>query len=273
MADDFRRPVETFTARTPRVVAASKLHRAAARRKAGRFLVEGFNSVDAAVRAGAVVELFATEDALGRFGELVAAASASGRPVSPIDASAAASLAETVTTTGVFATCDAAAVTAPAEAVIAAGREAGVLIVPVAANDPGNAGTIIRMADALGAGGVLFAGDSVDPLGGKAVRSSAGSLFNVPVARERDVAAVEEMLADAGFSTLATAMDGETVLGRDPLPDDPVAWLFGNEAHGLPEDVLARATARVSIPIRGGAESLNLATAAAMCMWETARGR
>lgn len=270
MADDFRRPVETFTARTPRVVAASKLHRAAARRKAGRFLVEGFNSVDAAVRAGAVLEVFATAGARERFADLLAGVD---RPVSLIDDSAAASLAETVTTTGLFAVCDGAAVTATLGDAISAGVAAGVLIVPVGTADPGNAGTIIRMADALGAGGVVFAGDCVDPLGGKAVRSSAGSVFNVPVARERDVAAVEEALAAAGFSTLATAMDGELALGRDELPGAPVAWLFGNEAHGLPADVLERATARVSIPIRGGAESLNLATAAAMCMWETARGR
>lgn len=273
MADDFRRPVETFTARTPRVVSASKLHRAAARRKAGRFLVEGFNSVDAALRAGAVVEVFATDSAIDRHRELLDEAVASGRPVSVIDDSAAASLSETVTTAGLFAVCASDAALSPMERAIAAGVESGVLVVPVECNDPGNAGTIIRMADALGAGGVILAGDSVDPLGGKVVRSSAGSVFNVPVARERDVDAVLRAVAEAGFTTLATTMDADVVLGRDELPTGPVAWLFGNEAHGLPGDVLAGAGARVSIPIRGGAESLNLATAAAMCLWETARGK
>ena len=63
------------------------------------------------------------------------------------------------------------------------------------------------------------------------------------------------------------------IMGRDELPAGPVAWLFGNEAHGLPPEILAGAGRRVSIPIRGGAESLNLATAAAMCLWETARGK
>ncbi|MFC3849577.1 TrmH family RNA methyltransferase [Corynebacterium hansenii] len=273
MADDFRRPAETFTARTPRVVSASKLHRAAARRKAGRFLVEGFNSVDAAARAGAIVEAFATDSALDRHGGLIGEIAAAGRPVSMIDVSAAAALAETVTTVGLFAVCDSAAVLSPLELAVAAGRDAGVLVVPVECGDPGNAGTIIRMADALGAGGVVLAGDSVDPLGGKVVRSSAGSVFNVPVARERDVDAVLRSLAEAGFTTLATTMDAEVTLGRDDLPAGPVAWLFGNEAHGLAPEVLAGAGARVSIPIRGGAESLNLATAAAMCLWETARGK
>ena len=273
MADDFRRPVDTFTARTPRVVSASKLHRAAARRKAGRFLIEGFNSVDAASRAGAIVEAFATDDAIDAHRELVEAIAASGRPVSIIDDSAAASLAETVTTTGLFAVCSSGAVLSGLDDAVAAGVASGMLVVPVECNDPGNAGTIIRMADALGAGGVVLAGDSVDPLGGKVVRSSAGSVFNVPVARERDLGAVLESLAASGFTTLATTMNGELVLGADELPAGPVAWLFGNEAHGLPADVIAGAGHRVSIPIRGGAESLNLATSAAMCLWETARGK
>ena len=193
--------------------------------------------------------------------------------MSIIDDSAAASLAETVTTTGLFAVCSSGAVLSGLDDAVAAGVASGMLVVPVECNDPGNAGTIIRMADALGAGGVVLAGDSVDPLGGKVVRSSAGSVFNVPVARERDLGAVLESLAASGFTTLATTMNGELVLGADELPAGPVAWLFGNEAHGLPADVIAGAGHRVSIPIRGGAESLNLATAAAMCLWETARGK
>lgn len=105
--------------------------------------------------------------------------------MSIIDDSAAASLAETVTTTGLFAVCSSGAVLSGLDDAVAAGVASGMLVVPVECNDPGNAGTIIRMADALGAGGVVLAGDSVDPLGGKVVRSSAGSVFNVPVARER----------------------------------------------------------------------------------------
>ena len=129
------------------------------------------------------------------------------------------------------------------------------------------------MTDALGAGAVILAGDSVDPLNSKAVRSSAGSVFHTPVARERDIDLVMEKVREAGFTTLATAMDGALTLGADALPGGPVAWLFGNEAHGLSEEVTASAGASVSIPIQGKAESLNLATAAAMCLWETVRGR
>lgn len=267
---------QVFTQRTPRVAAAIQLHRAARRRKTGRFLVEGFNSVDAAVRAGAVEEVFVTADALDRFGELLGAYQAGGggrrKAISVIDDAAARALAETVTTTGIFAVCDAGAAASDLDAAIAAGKRAGCLVIPVECSDPGNAGTIVRMTDALGAGAVVLAGDSVDPLGAKAVRSSAGSVFHVPVVRERDLGAVLRAVAESGFTTLATTMDADLVLGRDPLPEGPVAWLFGNEAHGLPSDVLAGAGRRVSIPIRGGAESLNLATAAAMCLWETVRG-
>nr|WP_120492177.1 RNA methyltransferase [Corynebacterium lactis] len=264
---------QAFTKRTPRIVAAAKLHRAAARRKAGRFLVEGFNSVDAAIRADAAVEIFVTARAADEFEPLLAPAAESGFSISLIDDSAAASLAETVTTTGLFAVCETSRVHHELDTVLAAGKRTGVLAVLFDCQDPGNLGTVIRMVDALGLGGVILAGDSVDPLSGKASRSSAGSVFHVPFVRERDAGEVLASLSGQGFTTLATTMDGHAVLGRDALPEGPVAWLFGNEAHGLEESVIAGAGRTVSIPIRGEAESLNLATAAAMCLWESARGK
>lgn len=272
---------EPFTPRTPRVSAAIQLHRAAKRKKTGRFLVEGFNSVDAAIRAGAVVEIFVTEAALEQFHDLLlayysdestASATANRKSVSIIDDAAARALTETVATTGLFAVCEIDAVSASLDDAIAVGKESGCLVIPVECNDPGNVGTIVRMTDALAAGAVILAGDSVDPFNAKAVRSSAGSVFHTPVARERDINLVLQKVTDAGFSTLATAMDGSVQLGVDKLPDGPIAWLFGNEAHGLSDEVIQRSTESVSIPIKGKAESLNLATAAAMCLWETVRG-
>ncbi|MDO4609250.1 RNA methyltransferase [Corynebacterium sp.] len=276
MPDTFTRPAESFTERTPRVVSASKLHRAAARRKTGRFLAEGPNSVEAAIAAGAAVEVFAAEKAMSRHVDLLDDAVRAGIVVSAITDRAAASLAETVTTAGLFAVCAADRVLREPGEVLdracdASASQARMAVIAVGISDPGNAGTVIRMADALGAAGVVFAGETVDPLGGKAVRSSAGSVFHVPVARTPDVAGTLAAAAERGVVTLATAMDGDLVLGADPLPAAPVAWLTGNEAHGLPDDVLAATDATVSIPMRGGAESLNLATAAAMCLWETAR--
>jgi len=144
--------------------------------------------------------------------------------------------------------------------------------------EPGNAGALVRVADATGAGAVIFAGESVDPQGGKAVRSSAGSIFHLPVGRHSDVPEVIDQLHDRGFAVLATSGDGDVTLdeassapeGQVPLLGQKVAWLFGNEAHGLGhwQDL---ADVRLSIPMQGRAESFNLVTAAAVCLYETAR--
>jgi RNA methyltransferase, TrmH family len=142
--------------------------------------------------------------------------------------------------------------------------------------DPGNAGTVIRCADAAGAAGVVLTGSSVDPYNGKAVRASAGSLFHLPVALERGTADVVRALQRRGVVVLAADGDGE--LDLDDATDDGLlaastAWLFGNEAWGLPADVAALADHRVRIPIHGRAESLNLATAAAVCLYASARAQ
>jgi TrmH family RNA methyltransferase len=140
--------------------------------------------------------------------------------------------------------------------------------------DPGNAGTVIRCADAAGAQGVVLAGNSVDPYNDKTVRASAGSLWHVPLALVDDPAECVRRARAAGFGVLAADGAGETDLFEaeaSGLLDRPVAWLFGNEAWGLPEELAALADHRVSIPILGRAESLNLSTAAAVCLYASAR--
>ena len=140
--------------------------------------------------------------------------------------------------------------------------------------DPGNAGTVIRTADAAGAGGVLLAGDSVDAYNPKTVRASVGSLFHLPVGVEPDVPSAVATAQAAGLVVLAADGGGEVDLFEaDHLLRGPVAWLFGNEAWGLPAGTAALADHRVAIPIPGRAESLNLATAAAVCLYATARAR
>jgi TrmH family RNA methyltransferase len=121
---------------------------------------------------------------------------------------------------------------------------------------------------------VVFAGDAVDPYNGKCVRASAGSLFHVDVVRAPDPAAAIAALRERGMDVLAATGYGDTDL--DELADSgrlatPTAWVFGSEAHGLPADLLALADARVRVPIYGGAESLNLAAAAAVCLYASAR--
>lgn len=262
MAIDFSEP---FTERTPRIVNAAKLHRAKERQKAGKFIVEGENAVDAAVSTGAATDVFVTEAGAQRFDYILTAAGYMGIYVHPITDGAAKYLSDTATTTGLFALCNTVLWT-PGKILAGAPR---LVSVPVLTSDPGNAGTLIRTSDALGADGVIFAGETVDPLGSKVARASAGSLFHVPVARERNITDVLGQLRKSGMQILATAADGEVDLADADL-SQPTAWLFGNEAHGLGE-LLDEADVRVRIPILGRAESLNLATAAAICLYESAK--
>ncbi|WJY67973.1 TrmH family RNA methyltransferase [Corynebacterium auris] len=259
---------EPFTERTPRVVNAAKLHRAQGRRKAGRFLAEGANAVEAAVATGAATDLFVTERAAHDFREILTAAGHMDVYTHAITERAAEHLSETVTPTGIFAVCK------PVLWKLGAVAKARprFVAVGVGTSDPGNAGTLIRIADVCGADAVVFAGETVDPEAGKVVRSSAGSLFHVPVVRERAINDVVGQLRAAGLAIVATTMDGEISLAEaGERLARPTAWLFGNEAHGLPGALVEAADYRVSIPIHGSAESLNMATAAAMCMWESSK--
>ncbi|WP_448855134.1 TrmH family RNA methyltransferase [Corynebacterium camporealensis] len=257
-----------FTERTSRIVNAAKLHRVNARKKTDRFLIEGENAVDAAVSTGAATDVFATEKAAERFGEILNVAEMMDAYIHPITDKAAKSLSDTNTTTGLFAVCKP-VLWSPGK--ILAGKPS-LVSVPVLTSEPGNAGTLIRTSDAMGADGVIFAGDTVDPLGAKVVRASAGSLFHVPVARERNIKDVLGQLRAAKLQVLATAPDGEVDLSEVDL-SQPTAWLFGNEAHGLGEELLGEADLRVRIPIRGRAESLNLATAASICLYASAQAQ
>jgi len=252
-----------------RLAAARGLTNPRARRETGRFLVEGAPAVAQALRQpGVVQQVFATAGARYRHADLLA-----GAPeVAEISDRAAAGLSETVHPQGLVAVCR--AVDVPLEPVLE--RRPRLLAVLVGANDPGNAGTILRTADAAGADAVLFAGDSVDVYNGKLVRASAGSLFHLDLVTGLDPAAAIQACRAAGLRTLATTGAGARQL--DELIDAgelavPTAWIFGNEARGLPADLLAAADQTVRVPIYGKAESLNLAAAAAVCLYGSARAQ
>lgn len=264
-----------FTERTPRVAAARRLTRRDGRTAAGRFLAEGTQAVRealgwAAGGSGRVHELFVTAAAADRNPELVRTAERAGIPVSEITERAAAGISETVTPQGIVAICD---LLDRSLSEALAGRPALVAVL-VGSADPGNAGTVLRVADAAGADAVLFAGDTVDPHNGKCVRASAGSLFHLPIARDRDLGAVLTACRAAGLRLVAA--DGHAARDLDTAADAgdlgrPTAWLFGSEAHGLDRTVLDAADATLRVPIYGAAESLNLATAAAVCLYASAR--
>ncbi|OHV04794.1 TrmH family RNA methyltransferase [Mycobacterium talmoniae] len=254
-----------LTERSARVVAAVKLHRHVGRRRAQRFLVEGPNLVEAAARRGLVRDIFATEAAARRHAALL-----DGPPVHLVTERAAKALSDTVTPSGLVAVCE------PPDTeltdVLAAGPR--LIAVAVGVGEPGNAGTLIRVADAMGAAAVLLTGNSVDPYNGKCLRASAGSIFSVPVVEVPDPPAAVAALHDAGLQVLATALDGRLSLDdAEPRLARPTAWLFGPEAHGLSADVAALADHRVRIPMSGGAESLNVAAAAAICLYQSARAQ
>jgi TrmH family RNA methyltransferase len=245
------------------VAAALKLHRHVGRHRAGRFLAEGPNLVETALRRGLVSEVFATEAALDRFGSLLA-----DSPVQLVTDRAAKALSDTVTPVGLVAVCEVPPTTL-ADVLAGAPR---LVSVAVGISEPGNAGTLIRIADAMGAGAVVLAGQSVDPYNGKCLRASTGSIFSIPVVEEPDAAAAVAALRAAGLQTLATTVDGELDLdAAEAMLGAPTAWLFGPESQGLPDDVAALADRRVRIPMPGSAESLNVAAAAAICMYLSAR--
>jgi TrmH family RNA methyltransferase len=214
---------------------------------------------------GSVHELFVTERASAHSAELLQRARELDVPLSLITDRAAGGLSETVTPQGIVAVCD--LLDRPLGTVL--DETANLVVVLVDVSDPGNAGTVIRVADAAGVSAVVLAGDSVDPHNGKCVRAAAGSLFHVPIARSRDIGAALAACSAAGLRTLAAHGYADEQLDSIEL-SMPTAWVFGNEAHGLPPEVLEAADTAVRIPIYGEAESLNLATAAAVCVYASA---
>ena len=249
-----------------------------------------------------MVEVFATLDATARYGALRDAAPA----WAVVEDRALASLSDSVTPAGLVAVCRfldvpflslvqgaRASVVEGPQASVVEGPQASVVegpqvsvvevraqraskplnLVAICADvrDPGNAGTVIRTADAAGADAVVLAGSSVDAYNPKTVRASAGSLFHLPIAIEPDVEAAVTAARTAGLVVLAADGAGEVSLDEAAdLLAVPTAWLFGNEAWGLPPATAALADHRVRIPIHGRAESLNLSTAAALCLYGSA---
>jgi RNA methyltransferase, TrmH family len=258
-----------LTERSARVAAAVKLHRHVSRRRAGRFLAEGPNLVAAASARGLVREVFVTELAAQRHASLLASLAAGHEfPVHLVSERAAKALSDTVTPAGVVAVCDIPATRL--EDVLAGSPR--LIAVAVEISEPGNAGTIIRIADAMGAAAVILAGHSVDPYNGKCLRASAGSIFSIPVMIAPDVHAGLTGLRGAGLQVLASTVDGEKALNEaEQLLGKPTAWLFGPESHGLSAEIAGWADHRVRIPMSGGAESLNVAAAAAICLYLSAR--
>ena len=250
--------------------AARRLTKRAFRQSERAFLAEGPQAVAEALATGARVSgLFVTAAAQARHAGLVARAADAGVDVQVVSGEVMSDLAQTVTPQGLLAVCD--FVDVPLGQVTAARPRLVALLANV--RDPGNAGTVLRTADAAGADAVVFADASVDPYNGKCVRASAGSLFHLPVVAGTRLPEAVTALKQAGLRIVAADGRAETTLddpGTRAALAAPTAWLFGNEAWGLPPDLLALADESVAVPVYGRAESLNLAAAAAVCMYASA---
>ena len=259
--------------RSPRVRAARALTKRALRQRARTFLAEGPQAVGEALGSGAALtELFVTGDGAARYRPVVDEALRQGATVHLVSGEVMENLAQTVTPQGLLGVCG--FVDVPLATLTGAQPRLVVLLSHV--RDPGNAGTVLRTADAAGAQGVVFSSASVDPYNGKCVRASAGSLFHLPVVTGTGPAEAVAGLRAAGLRILAA--DGRGSRSLDEVTDagelaGPTVWLFGNEAWGLPDELLALADEAVAVPIYGRAESLNLAAAAAVCLYGSARAQ
>jgi TrmH family RNA methyltransferase len=230
-----------------------------------RFVVEGPQAVREALAAGGLLELFYEP---GRHDDVVQAVREAGTPITEVTAPVLAAMADTVTPQGLVA------IAPLLDVALESLTQPRLVAVLDAVNDPGNAGTVIRTADAAGADAVILTAGSVDPHNAKCVRATAGSLWHLPVVSGADLTSVVRRLQAENVQVLATSGGGNDdldelaaagTLGR------ATAWLFGPEAAGLSDEAMALADRVVRIPIRGRAESLNLSAAAAVCLYASAR--
>jgi TrmH family RNA methyltransferase len=272
--------------RAERVRSVRALSKRSVRERTGRFAVEGPQGVREAVRyAGSRVrDVYLTSEALERYADdIVAPARAASLWVHEVTPEVLAAMAETDAPQGVLAVVDIADGGLPAAGRPDAGpSDAGLaavlatrphlLVLLTNVRDPGNAGTVIRGADAAGAAAVLVSGASVDVHSSKVVRSTAGSLFHLPVVTGLDVEATLATLRANGIRTLAADGAGSTLLPDADLTA-PHCWVMGNEAWGLAQEVRDACDEVVRVPIHGRAESLNLAMAATVCLYASAGQR
>lgn len=262
------RAAGTLSRDNARVKNARRLLRRTYRHSTGLFLAEGPRAVESAAAAGVVDSVFVSPDFVAD-ADVRARVAATRARWDVVDDATMRSLSSATTPPGIVAVCR-----RMPDTWAALPESASLLAVCVDVRDPGNAGTIIRTADAAGAAGVVLAGESVDAYNPKVVRSTAGSLFHLPVVIEPDAAVALARCHERGMQVLGADGYGTRSLfdtGTEFSLARPTAWVFGNEAQGLAEATRSRVDELVHIPLYGGAESLNLAAAAAVCLFGSAR--
>ena len=263
MTDHLDGPIDLAPISKAQVRSARRLLARKGREAAGEFLVEGTQAVGEALAEPGLVRLLIVDEP-SRHTQLLGLAT--GLPVVRASAPEIAQLADTVTTQGIFAIVR----DSPVGLADLPARPQ-LVVICAQVRDPGNAGTVIRCADAFGADAVVLTHGSVERTNPKTVRASVGSLFHLPVVSGPSLDEAVSWARDQGMQVLAADAGGR---GLDRIPHAelarPTAWVMGNEAWGLPADVVDLVDEVVSIPMWGRAESLNLSTAAAVCLYATA---
>lgn len=253
--------------KAPRVKRVAALARKKERLETGRFMVEGPQAVREllAFRSDLVEVVFATTDSEPWQFEIDRLASDAGTEIVRVTRQVLAAMAETVQPQGVLAVSR-----IPEASLEDALWDAKLVAVLHEVRDPGNAGTVLRAADAAGADAVIFSGDSIDPWHPKVVRSTTGSVFHLPVVTVKSLEDIVSAVRAAGLEPIAADVRGANLTDARADLANPTAWVFGNEARGLDDEERAIIGRSLKLPIYGAAESLNLATAASVLLYETA---
>jgi TrmH family RNA methyltransferase len=246
----------------------AKLNKKDARSETGLFLLEGPQGLkEALARPKLIVDLYATEEAIERHAELFERADAAKIFVQVVSEAVLKVMCDTNTPQGIVAVCH--QVHVSLDDLIDTKPQLVALLANI--RDPGNAGTVLRAADAAGADAVIFSDNSVDVYNPKVVRSTTGSIFHLPVVIGADIAETIAKLKASGIQVLAANGGGVELPKLDQKRlAKPTAWVLGNEAWGFEPETLALVDLEVAVPIYGAAESLNLATAASICLYASA---
>ena len=253
--------------KSERVKGVARLQQKDARLETGLFLLEGPQGLkELAKHPELAQEVFATTAALDRYEDLFDKLYDASVPIIEVSDLVMDKLSDTKTPQGVIAVVSQLDVTLGE--LLASGPQ--LIAILDQARDPGNGGTVLRAADAAGADAVIFTTDSVDLYNPKLVRSTAGSILHVPCVVEQDPKALVAALKAAGIQVFAASAGGKEITEMGESLTKPTAWIFGNEAHGVSPEMLEMADEIVALPIYGEAESLNLATAASVCLYASA---
>ena len=258
--------------RSDRVKAVRALSRRSVRARTGEFLAEGPQAVREAVafRPDLVRDVYVTEEAAQRHAGIVEAARGADLWVNEVTPEVLAAMCDTESPQGIAAVCR--VLDLPLHDLLADLPSRALVCVLTNVRDPGNAGTVIRGADAAGADAVIVSDASVDVYNSKVVRSTVGSLWHVPISVGHAVPDILRALRERGVRLLAADGAGTTLLHDADLSGSH-AWVMGNEAWGLPQEVRDACDDVVRVPIHGHAESLNLAMAATICLYASAEAR